>query len=101
MSLSTTIMPPPQPQQNLEPNQFFEKMLETFSITIQRQAQEALRQQWHILQQSTQVQEQAHQQQMEFAVQTERASNYTQHRQQLMHCEIMMQQMSKEMTARE
>ena len=101
MSLNTTIMPPPQLQRNLEPNQFFEKMMETFSINIQRQAQEALRQQWHLLQQSAQVQEQAHQQQMEFAVQSERALNYTQHRQQLMHCENMMQQMSKDMTVRE
>ena len=101
MTLNTTIMPPPQTQRNLEPNQFFEKMLDTFSITIQRQAQEALRQQWHLLQQSSQVQEQAHQQQMEYAVQSERAANYTQHRQQLMYCENMMQQMSTEMTTRE
>ena len=54
MSLNTTIMPPPQPQRNLEPNEFFDKMLETFSNTIQKQAQEALRQQWHLLQQSSQ-----------------------------------------------
>ena len=76
-------------------------MLEKFSNTIMMQAQEALRQQWHLLQQSSQVQQQAHQQQMEFAVQTERASNYTQHRQQLMYCENMMQEMSTEMIDRE
>ena len=69
------------PKGTLNRTIFFEKMLETFSNTIQRQAQKALRKQWHVLQQSTQVQEQAHQQQMEFAVQSERASNYTQHRQ--------------------
>ena len=76
-------------------------MLESFSTTIQKQAQEALRHQWYALQQSTQVQEHAHQREMEFAVQSERALNYTQHRQQLMHCENMMQHMSKDMTVRE
>ena len=77
MSLNTTIMPQPQQQQNLEPNHFFERMLESFSTTIQKQAQEALRHQWYALQQSTQVQEHAHQREMEFAVQSERALNYT------------------------
>ena len=72
MSLNTTNMP--SKQGNLEPNEFFDKMLEKFSNTIMMQAQEALRQQWHLLQQSSQVQQQAHQQQVEFAVQTERAS---------------------------
>ena len=77
MSLNTTIMPPS--QGNLEPNEFFDKMLEKFSNTIMMQAQDALRQQWHMLQQSSQAHQQAHQQQVEYAVQTERASNYSQH----------------------
>ena len=47
MSMNTTIMPPPQP--NLEPNNFFERMLESFSTTIQKQAQEALRHKWYAL----------------------------------------------------
>ena len=45
------------------PKVVFDKMLEKFSNTIMMQAQEALRQQWHLLQQSSQVQQQAHQQQ--------------------------------------
>ena len=65
------------------------------------QAQDAVRQQWHMLQQSSQAHQQAHQQQVEIAVQSERASNYSQQRQQLIYCENIMQEMSTDMITRE
>ena len=59
MSMNTTIMP--SNQGNLEPqSELFDRMLEKISNTIMMQAQEAMRHQWQLIQQSSHVHQQAH-----------------------------------------
>ena len=100
MSLNTTIVPPN--QGNLEPqSELFDRMWEKISNTIMMQAQGAMRHQWQLCKQSSHAHQQAQQQNLEIAVQNERASNYTQQRQQLIHCENIMQEMSTEMATKE
>ena len=60
MSLNTTIVPPN--QGNLEPqSELFDRMWEKISNTIMLQAQEAMRQQWQLIQQSSRAHQQVQQ----------------------------------------
>ena len=74
MSLNTTIVPPN--QGNLEPqSELFDRMWEKISNAIMMQAQDVMRHQWQLFQQSSHAHQQAQQQNLEIAVQNERASN--------------------------